>query len=236
MEEPVGRSVSAALSSNDRPRIVYILVFLWTIPTFGVFVSSFRSEIAVKTTGWWTFFWNPHFTLQNYKSVLGSKQRRRQPHPLLPQLAAHHHPGHGHLGRHRRAGRVRVLVDEVQGSRLAVRCVVAMLVVPLQMALIPLARLFTGGAHIGTFTIFPTSNLNNSSSPSGSPTSCFGMPFCIFILQELHVVAADGDHRGGARRRCRSPHGVPQAGAAAVRSGDCRRWRSSSSCTSGTTC
>ena len=71
-QEPVGRSVNSALSSKTGRRIVYVLVFLWTIPTFGVFVSSFRDEIAVKTTGWWTFLWNPHFTLQNYKSVLGS--------------------------------------------------------------------------------------------------------------------------------------------------------------------
>ncbi|HZY06493.1 MAG TPA: hypothetical protein VFE69_02070, partial [Ilumatobacteraceae bacterium] len=66
--EPVGRSLAASLSSKPGRWVVYILVFLWTIPTFGVFVSSFRDEVAVKTTGWWTVFWQPHLTLQNYNS------------------------------------------------------------------------------------------------------------------------------------------------------------------------
>src|SRR4051812_34978986 len=72
LQEPIGRSVSATLSSKTGRKVVYLLVFLWTIPTFGVFVSSFRPEIDVKTTGWWTFLWNPHITLDNYKSVLGT--------------------------------------------------------------------------------------------------------------------------------------------------------------------
>ena len=33
-----------------------VLILLWFIPTFGVFVSSFRSREAVRTTGWWTTF------------------------------------------------------------------------------------------------------------------------------------------------------------------------------------
>jgi alpha-glucoside transport system permease protein len=35
-----------------------LLVLLWTIPTFGLFVSSFRDRIDIQTTGWWTIF--PH--------------------------------------------------------------------------------------------------------------------------------------------------------------------------------
>jgi alpha-glucoside transport system permease protein len=30
-----------------------ILVFLWTIPTIGVLVSSFRSRFDIQTSGWW---------------------------------------------------------------------------------------------------------------------------------------------------------------------------------------
>ena len=35
-----------------------ILILLWTIPTFGLFVSSFRDRIDIQTSGWWTIF--PH--------------------------------------------------------------------------------------------------------------------------------------------------------------------------------
>jgi alpha-glucoside transport system permease protein len=47
-----------------------IIAALWTIPTLGLFISSFRPEEQVKTTGWWTWFTNPSFTLDNYKAVL----------------------------------------------------------------------------------------------------------------------------------------------------------------------
>ena len=33
--EPIGRSIAASLSSKTGRWVVYILVFLWTIPTFG---------------------------------------------------------------------------------------------------------------------------------------------------------------------------------------------------------
>ncbi|MFM8529927.1 MAG: carbohydrate ABC transporter permease, partial [Ilumatobacteraceae bacterium] len=71
--EPVGRSVSAALGSRTGRWLVYALVFFWTVPTFGLAVSSVRSEIDVKTSGWWRFFLSPSFTLDNYESVLSGR-------------------------------------------------------------------------------------------------------------------------------------------------------------------
>ncbi len=35
-----------------------LLVILWTTPTFGIFVSSFRTRLDIQTSGWWTIF--PH--------------------------------------------------------------------------------------------------------------------------------------------------------------------------------
>jgi len=185
LQEPIGRSVSSALSSKTGRKIVYVLVFLWTIPTFGVFVSSFRDEVAVKTTGWWTFLWNPHFTLQNYKSVLGTS-------------------GGGDNLSHFFLNSLRITIPatiisvgiallaayafswmQFKGRDWLYVAVIAMLVVPLQMSLVTLSRLFNGGAHIGTFTIFPDLNLNNSVVPIWIAHTCFGMPFCIFILKNF---------------------------------------------------
>lgn len=50
-----------------------VLAVLWTLPTFGLLVSSFRPERAIKTTGWWTFFTNPVVTLDNYRTVLSTE-------------------------------------------------------------------------------------------------------------------------------------------------------------------
>ena len=46
-----------------------IIAVLWTLPTFGLLVSSFRPELKVKTTGWWTFFSSPTLTLDSYRAV-----------------------------------------------------------------------------------------------------------------------------------------------------------------------
>ena len=89
--------------------------------------------------------------------------------------------------------------------------VIAMLVVPLQMSLVTLSRLFNGGAHIGTFTIFPDLNLNNSVVPIWIAHTCFGMPFCIFILKNFVSSLPTRDHRGGARRWREPPRHLPQA-------------------------
>lgn len=35
-----------------------LLVLLWTIPTLGIFVSSFRNRFDIQTSGWWTVL--PH--------------------------------------------------------------------------------------------------------------------------------------------------------------------------------
>jgi alpha-glucoside transport system permease protein len=47
-----------------------IIATLWTIPTIGLFISSFRPEEDVKTSGWWTWFSNPSVTFENYHEVL----------------------------------------------------------------------------------------------------------------------------------------------------------------------
>ena len=51
--------------------IVVIIALLWSIPTFGLFVASFRPANLITTTGWWTGLVPPwHFTIQNYANVI----------------------------------------------------------------------------------------------------------------------------------------------------------------------
>jgi alpha-glucoside transport system permease protein len=183
--EPVGRSVSAALGSRWGKVLVYGLAILWTIPTFGILVSSFRPETDVKTDGWWNFFLDPSVTLDNYRSVLSSA------------------PGNDNLWKYFNNSLIITIPSVVLSVGLALLAayafswmnfkgrdwifvaVVALLMVPLQMSLIPMLQLFSGGAHIGSVTIFPDLGLTGTYAGVWIAHTAFGMPFCIFILKNF---------------------------------------------------
>lgn len=69
----VGRR-SNPLSSFLIYAVLIVIIVLWTVPTLGLFVSSFRPADDVLSTGWWTVLTNPgntQVTLENYRTVLG---------------------------------------------------------------------------------------------------------------------------------------------------------------------
>ena len=57
------------LSSPWATAAAIVIAVLWTIPTFGLFVTSFRPAAEIRTSGWWTFFANPAITTENYVDV-----------------------------------------------------------------------------------------------------------------------------------------------------------------------
>jgi alpha-glucoside transport system permease protein len=59
-----------AFSSPWASAAAIIIAIFWTIPTFGLLVSSFRPEKDINATGWWTILENPNLTLENYQNVL----------------------------------------------------------------------------------------------------------------------------------------------------------------------
>lgn len=183
--EPIGRSASATLTSRWGKILVWALVVLWTLPTFGILVSSFRPEVQVKTEGWWTWFTNPSLTLDNYRAVLSSS------------------PGADNMGQFF-LNSLRITIPAVvlsvglgllaayafswmkfRGRDWLFVAVVALLMVPLQMALVPLLQLFSGGAHIGNVTIFPDLDITGTVFGVWIAHVCFGLPFCIFLLKNF---------------------------------------------------
>ena len=49
-----------------------VLAVLWTLPTFGLAITSMRPQREARTTGWWTFFSDPQVTLDNYRTVFSA--------------------------------------------------------------------------------------------------------------------------------------------------------------------
>ncbi len=136
--------VKRRLTSRTATVVALVIAVVWTIPTFGLLISSFRPEEEIKTTGWWTIFQNPGFTLANYNEVLFSSS------PAAPQLGQYF------------VNSLAITIPatifplvfatmaayafawmKFKGSGILFVLVFALQVVPLQMALIPLLQIFS---------------------------------------------------------------------------------------------
>ncbi|MEY2944884.1 MAG: hypothetical protein RL433_566, partial [Actinomycetota bacterium] len=63
-------AVKSHLSSPWASFVAILVAVLWTIPTFGLFVTSLRPQTGISSSGWWTVLTKPEFTLENYSRVL----------------------------------------------------------------------------------------------------------------------------------------------------------------------
>lgn len=142
-----------------------IIALIWTLPTIGLLISSFRPKDDVTSTGWWTVITNPEenrVTLNNYRIVLGIELDKAKgeleagqerinlaravlnsltvtiPATIIPILiAAFAAYGFAWL--------------DFPGRRFFFIGVVALLVIPLQIALIPILRDYLKLNLNGTF-------------------------------------------------------------------------------------
>lgn len=180
---PLGSKLSSTLGSKAGKSFVWAVAILWTIPTFGLFITSFRPEKDIKTTGWWTWFKSPSFTLDNYSTVLGSKSgielskfffnsvKIAIPATIISISVA-------------ALASYALSWMEFKGRDWLYVGLIALLVVPLQMGVIPLLRLFNTGVHLGSLTLIPTLDIPNIVQ-TWIAHGCFGMPFCLFILKNF---------------------------------------------------
>src|SRR5690606_34834059 len=51
-----------------------VIAILWTTPTVGLLITSFRPERQIRSNGWWNFFTDPQFTLDNYQQAMFGNQ------------------------------------------------------------------------------------------------------------------------------------------------------------------
>ena len=162
---------------------VITIVVLWSIPTVGVLISSFRPAQEVNTTGWWTVltqFWQPsEWTLENYRSAFEARGFGNAflnslavaiPSTVIPITVA-------------AFAAYAFSWMEFKGRQLMFAMVVGLLVVPLQMALIPILRLYTGGASIGPVVVFPDLDLAGGFPGVWLAHTAFGLPLAVYLLR-----------------------------------------------------
>lgn len=161
--------------------VVVVIATIWTIPTFGLVLSSFRPENDIKKTGWWTAFSDPSFTLENYKEVLfGSSSNGQLANFFLNSVVITVPSVMFSLFFGALAAYALSWMNW-KGRDWVFIAIFALQIVPLQMALVPLLKIFS--------TAWPFSLLD----PQGTGKFliiwiahvCFGMPLVTFLLHNF---------------------------------------------------
>ena len=62
-EHNPGRKI---FSSKIATTVVWVVTVIWTIPTVGLLVTSFKTDKNILGVAWWNSLLNPDFTIENY--------------------------------------------------------------------------------------------------------------------------------------------------------------------------
>jgi len=148
---------------------VLLIVLMWTLPTMGLLINSFRDSVDSSSTGWWTSVLNPfatEWTMGNYATVLTTGGLFDAlinslivtiPATVIPiTLAAFAAYGFAWL--------------RFRGRGLLFGVLVGLLVVPLQLSLVPLLQVYQGTGLTGSFVGIWLAHTG------------FGLPLAVFIL------------------------------------------------------
>jgi alpha-glucoside transport system permease protein len=185
---PKAARVKKRLTSRTATIASIIIAVVWTIPTFGLLVSSFRPAELIRTTGWWTIFQNPGFTLENYASVLFSTSSSS------PQLGAY-------IVNSIAITLLGTLITLVFAAMAAYAFawirfrwvnwlfifVFALQIIPLQMSLVPLLQIFSTWLRpmqIWLHDVVPIIPEQNY-LPLWLAHAMFGLPLAIFLLHNF---------------------------------------------------
>ena len=127
--------------------VLWLLVVVWSIPTVGLLVNSVRTRDQQRSTGWWTA--SARLRRAHARQLPGGPRHDggRRHEAGTHQLARHRPAGDDHPDRLRRVRRLHVRLDRLQAPPGLFIGTVALLAVPLQVALIPLLLMYVNGAH-----------------------------------------------------------------------------------------
>lgn len=170
--ESLAARLGRALSKGPLNILLAFVAVLWLVPTLGLFLTSLLPADLAASQGWWTVFAEPSAaTLENYSELIRNEEITSS--LITTVLVA--------IG----GTAVPVLAGALAGYAFAwlefpgrdwiFLLVIALLVVPLQMALIPMFSFYN---DIGIFDTVLSLVLFHSA---------FGLPFAIFLMRNFFV-------------------------------------------------
>jgi alpha-glucoside transport system permease protein len=163
-----------------------IIAVIWTIPTFGLLVSSIRPEQDINSNGWWNFFLQPNVTFDNYAQVLFAGTGTNPPlvlfffNSLALTLPAVIFPITLAL-----FAAYALAWFEFKGKDLLFSIIFGLQIVPLQLTLVPLLQLFAKGLSINGFVIIPDLGITGTFIPIWIAHTIYGLPLAIFLLHNF---------------------------------------------------
>jgi alpha-glucoside transport system permease protein len=206
----VGGRIADFLGKGVVNIVLIIVAVFWLVPTVGLFLASLRSSTDNSESGWWTVFTRPaQLTVDNYSNLLGNAQFMGS---FLNTIAIT-----------LPATVLVVIIGALAGYAFAwiqfpgrdwlLVVVIVLLAVPLQVSLIPIAKLYGSiglfGSIVGVI-IFHVA---------------YGLPFAIFLLRNfftqvpgemLEAARIDGANDWRIFSRIILPLGLPAIASLAI--------------------
>jgi alpha-glucoside transport system permease protein len=188
------------LSSTGATIAAVVIAVIWTVPTFGLFITSFRQPADINTSGWWTFLSNPDLTLSNYTNTLQFTDTITVAQSFVNSLVIVIPATIFPIALALLAAYAFAWVN-FRGKNILFIAVFSLQVVPIQVALVPLLSLFSNGVTIGNWAVFPGLNLNGvegSFARIWIAHTIFALPLAIFLLHNF-IAALPNDIMEAAR-------------------------------------
>jgi alpha-glucoside transport system permease protein len=170
IEESFATKLVRVLARAPVHLVLMLIAILWLIPTAGLFITSLLTPSDQSEGGWWNFLFSPSaWTLQNYRDMFNDENivdalivtaQVTAGATILPILVAS-------------LAAYALAWIEFPGRDWVFLTVVALLLVPIQMALIPMFSLYN---RFSLFDTVPGLILFHSA---------FALPFAIFLLRNF---------------------------------------------------
>ena len=224
-EHNPGRKI---FSSKIATTIVWVITIIWTVPTLGLLVTSFKTNEKILGEAWWTSLLNPDFTLENYRGVFLGDGTESLSSGVLPYFV-------NSIVITLPATIFPIVIATMaayalawirfRGSNFLFFSIFALQIVPLQMSLVPLLLLFTGGAHIGSVQIFPALGIAGDFAGIWLPHTMFALPLAIYLLHNfisnlprdlMEAAHVDGANHFTIFRRIVLPLSIPGIASIAI--------------------
>jgi len=200
--------------------ILGLIAIFWLVPTVSLLVISLRPASSFGVSGWWTVFTAPtQLTLQNYQSLLSTGLATGGILDSVVTTALITVPATILVTVIASLAAYSLVFGRWRGRSAVFMVIVGLLVVPVQIALIPVAQLYDAFGHLSGF------------NPYGTLPGviifhvAFGLPFGIFLMRNfytgipkdlLEAGRIDGAGEWTLFRRVVLPLGLPAAASLAI--------------------